>query len=84
MNQENKEVIKYIARKRKLYCQAMTYLNGYDGADYSPVAEVERDMKREADESLVSMKYYKLVEIINDVLPANLRQAIMDEISKVS
>ena len=79
-----KEVAKYIARKRKLYCKAMKYLNGYDGADYSPVAEVERDMKREADESLVSMKYYKLVEIINDVLPANLRQAIMDEISKVS
>ena len=84
MNQENQEVIKYIARKRKLYCQAMKYLKGYDGADYSPAAQVEREMKDEDKESLLSKKYYTLVRIINDVLPANLRQAIMDEISKVS
>ena len=79
-----KEVAKYIVRKRKLYCQAMKYLKGYDGADYSPVAEVERDMKREADESAITHKYYLLVDIINDVLPSDLRSKIMDKIAEVS
>ncbi len=80
MNQENQEVIKYIARKRRLYCQAMRYLKGYDGADYSPVAEVEREMAREENDSIMYARYKKLLEALDDVLPIDVKEKIISKV----
>ena len=76
----NQEVIKYIARKRKLYCQAMKYLKGYDGADYSPVAEVKREMAREEQESIMTARYKKLLEAMDDVLPMDVKEKIISKV----
>ena len=62
----NEDIKAHIRSQRSLYNKASRYLSGYDGADYHPVAEVERQMNMLEGVSPYESRYKALKEIILD------------------
>lgn len=62
----NEDIKAHIKSQRSLYNKASRYLSGYDGADYHPVAEVERQMDKLEGRDHYEHRYNALKEIILD------------------